>query len=362
MMIKNLYIHIPFCRSKCDYCAFFSITDTTDCDNFLKKLIADIEKSIDLYGNKFETLYIGGGTPTLLRENQLEFLFAQLDKLLNLKNFKEISIESNPETITREKLAIIGSYANRLSMGVQSFNANLRQILGRNCSNQAIYQAIELINNSSIKNFNIDLIYAIPSQTIEDFEFDLEQVKKANAHHLSCYNLTIEEQTKLASRDIVIDENLAVELYQTAINNPYYQQYEVSNYATSPEFQCLHNKNIWQGDTLLGFGPAASSFDGENRFTQSYSLIDYMQDKNIDYDIISPEERRNEIFAVNLRTCKGWEREIFEKKYPDTFDFYIEKIKILAKVNPNFFDYSSNHIRLTPKGLLFWDEIASELL
>jgi oxygen-independent coproporphyrinogen-3 oxidase len=166
----------------------------------------------------------------------------------------------------------------------------------------------------------------------------------------------------LAGRDISIDEDMALELYQMAINNPYFQQYEVSNYAVSTEFQCLHNKNVWRGGTLLGFGPAASSFDGQKRFTQSYSLADYLGDKNIDYDLISPEERRNEIFAVNLRTCDGWTREFFEKKYPNSFDKYLEKILFLSDINPEFFDYSAEHIRLTPQGLLFWDEIASELL
>ena len=361
-MFENLYIHIPFCRSKCDYCAFFSVTDKSECGKFLTKLFLDIEKSTNLYGKKFETLYIGGGTPTLLSEQELEFFFTKLDNLLDLKSFKEISIESNPETLTRDKLAIIGNYVTRLSMGVQSFNENLRRILGRDCSNQAIYRAIELINASSIKNFNIDLIYAIPTETPADFAFDLEQVKKANAVHVSCYNLTIEEQTKLAGRDICIDEDIALELYQMAINNPYFRQYEVSNYAVAPEFQCLHNRNIWRGGTLLGFGPAASSFDGENRFTQSYSLSDYLSERNIDYDVISPEERRNEIFAVNLRTCEGWSREVFEKKYPDSFDTYLSKIRSLADINPEFFDYSREHIRLTPQGLLFWDEIASELL
>ena len=361
-MFENLYIHIPFCRKKCDYCAFFSVTDYSQCDRVLTKIIEDIRKQCELNGKKFDTLYLGGGTPTLLSEKQLEYLFANLDDILTLKNLSEISIEANPETLTKGKIAILSNYVNRLSMGVQSFNADLRKILGRDCSNQAISQAIDLIHNSSIKNFNIDLIYAIPSQTAADFIADINEAQKAEATHLSCYNLTIEEQTALAAKDISIDEDKSCELYQIAVNNTYFKQYEVSNYAINEQYQCRHNKNIWRGGTLLGIGPAASSFDGKNRFTQSYSIDDYLHDKAIDYDIISEIERRNEIFAVNLRTCAGWTRSDFESIYPDAFDFYLAKIRESAKIYPDFFDYDSNHIALTSQGLLFWDEVASELL
>ena len=361
-MVDNLYIHIPFCRKKCDYCSFFSVTDNSLGDKFLAKLISDIARTADLYGKKFKTLYIGGGTPTLLTEKQLEMLFAGLERYLDLKSFEEISIETNPESLNREKLAIVEAYVNRISMGVQSFNENLRKILGRDCSNTSIYRAIELIGESKIKNFNIDLIYAIPAQTIKDFEYDINEVKKAGAKHLSCYNLTIEEQTRLAGKNIKIDEDSALELYNVAVSNGFFKQYEVSNYAISEEFQCRHNKNIWQGGTLLGLGPAASSFDGEKRFTQSSSIENYLADKGVEYDIISFEERRNEIFAINLRTCMGWSRAEFEKLYPNAFDLYLQKVAELSLQYPQAFDYSLNHIRLTAEGLLFWDTIAMEIL
>lgn len=361
-MTNNIYIHVPFCQSKCDYCVFFSQTDLNLIEPYLAKIERDCKEIQQKFGRKFDTLYIGGGTPTLLNEFQLERFFVVLSQCFDLQEFREISIESNPETLNRVKIDILQNHVSRVSMGVQSFNPKLREILGRHTSNQAIMTAIELINESKIENFNLDLIYAIPTQKAKDFEKDLEQVRQANATHLSAYNLTIEEQSKLAKRICKIDDNLSIEMHHLVKNFLPFKQYEISNYAIADAFKCQHNINIWQGGKLIGLGPSASSFDGINRYTNSSSIRKWLNDEDIEFDIITQEARMNEIFAVNLRTVAGWNKNDFEKIYPNKFEFFRKKCLQLQNDYPKLLEVTTGKIYLTSQGLLFWDEIFMEFL
>lgn len=360
--MKNLYIHIPFCKRKCDYCAFYSETDCT-----VQQKSAYINKICDLLDtsdtSSVETIYIGGGTPTLLEFELLEKLLKNLHKCIDFSKIKEFSIESNPETLDMDKIILLQDHGvSRLSMGVQSFSQKHRLTLGRHTAQEAIENVLKLLQRKPFRHFNIDLIYGIPFQKTEDFAADLKRVYEVGCDHFSAYNLTVEEQTALAGEGIEIDDDAACEMYETAGNFKPYSRYEISNYALDENSQCLHNKNIWQGDTLLGLGAAAASFDGVDRRIQVEDIERFMQGAEPEKDTISIEERQNEIFAVNLRTVRGWDKEQWEKKFPFSWDKMLQKVENIAKLYDDCFVISNANIRLSCKGLLFWNEISTELL
>ena len=360
--MKNLYIHIPFCKRKCDYCAFYSETSCSREQRIAYiELVGKTLAAADI--NEFETVYIGGGTPTLLEADELEKLLKNLHKYININSLKEFSMESNPETLTLDKIMLLQDYGvSRLSMGVQSFFEIHRLTLGRHTEQDALEKAVKLLQSRPFRHFNIDLIYGIPFQTVEDFAADLKRVYEAGCDHFSAYNLTIEEQTALAGEDIEINEDTACMMYETAGKFKPYSRYEISNYALSESSQCLHNKNVWRGGTLLGIGPAASSFDGVDRWTQVEDLELFMQGREPDMDIIPASTRQNEIFAVNLRTVNGWTKSEWEKIFPLSWNDMLQKVENIAKLYENCFVVSDDIIRLNDRGLLFWNEIASEFL
>ena len=358
--MKNLYIHIPFCKSKCDYCAFFSVTAADSAQTYIDYLEFKLSQNAK---HPFETIYIGGGTPTLLNMNLLQKLLAALHKYIDFSNIKEFSIESNPETLDCDKIRLLQDYGvSRLSMGVQSFKEHHRRTLGRICSQQAIINALSALEKHPFKHFNIDLIYGIPGQTVNDFADDLEQIKNAGCDHFSAYNLTLEEQTALASSGIEPDEDAACEMYEYAGNFHPFRRYEISNYAVSEESECLHNSNVWRGGTLLGLGPSAASFDGIDRWTEVYDIEKVIAGTPPEIDKISPEKRQMEIFAVNLRTVRGWHRTEWEKISPFFWNTMLQKAACAAKLYPGCLVIEPDNIRLSEQGMLFWNEISMELL
>lgn len=313
--------------------------------------------------SNFETVYIGGGTPTLLTGAELEKILKILHKYIDFNKIKEFSIESNPETLTVEKIAVMHQYGvSRLSMGVQSFAEKHRLMLGRITAQDSIENAIRLLQKNPFKHFNIDLIYGIPGQGLEDFENDLRRVYDAGCDHFSAYNLTIEEQTALAGEDFELDEDAACMMFEAAGGFRPYKRYEISNYSLDVNSECLHNKNVWHGGTLLGFGPSAASFDGIDRWTQVADINAFMDGTAPEIDRIPVENRMSEIFAVNLRTVAGWQKVQWEKKFPFSWDLMLKKASDVAKLYPGLLEITEESIRLNSDGLLFWNEISMELL
>ncbi len=393
----NLYFHIPFCQNKCAYCAFFSVTDFSEelMEKYIDRLIEQI-KVVKDYCVPIHSIYIGGGTPTLLPCGLLTKFFDAIHDYLPLGDDCEISIESNPETVTSEKIAIISKYCNRLSLGIQSFDAQMRKVIGRGCSDEAIANALDLIEKSPLKNnFNLDLIYGIPSQSLTMWKDDLTQVLEHEPSHISCYSLTIDEGAQLAELNAIannIDDDFAVdcaELTKNILQKNNFTQYEISNYCTEKK-NCQHNLNIWHGESYLGLGATASSFNlPENRrFNQISNINEYLNYHKPEIDIISEKDRLIEIFVMGLRTNDGWSKDLWEKiidedkRYFDILSWAnVQKLVIEKSSSNNFkIDYindtiisnekindydiiiGDNKIKLTAQGLNFWDTIAISLL
>ncbi|MEG2074972.1 MAG: radical SAM family heme chaperone HemW, partial [Victivallaceae bacterium] len=320
---NNIYIHVPFCRSKCAYCVFYSEPNVQPeaIELYLNKLEADLAAAE--LSSPVSTLFFGGGTPSLLDERQLEKLFALCRRYLPLSNQCEISIESNPETLTRDKIKLIENFVTRISLGIQSFDPVKRKILGRAVSDTAIYKAVELIKNSQIPHFNMDLIYGVRGENALLWRRELQCACQFTPDHLSAYALTIEEGSKLATLPESADsgDDAAAELWLECgefLAKNQLPRYEVSNYA-APSGRCRHNSNVWHGMKYLGFGPAASSFDGNNRWTQVADLRSWLSGAGAEMDVIPVAERAGEVFAMGLRTNDGWSVEQWEKS-----DFYLQ--------------------------------------
>jgi oxygen-independent coproporphyrinogen-3 oxidase len=373
MDFENIYIHVPFCSTKCDYCGFYSVPNP--CDSQLEIYLKRIEKELKQLklSHPVSTLYFGGGTPSLLGPKKLKRMIEAVKRFIPLTPDAEVSMECNPETLDRERLDIIGELVNRFSIGVQSFDNTMLERLGRNATRKHIEHTLELLKEYGKENINLDLIYCIPGQTIKDWLEELRIAVEANAKHLSCYSLTLEEGTALAKKigsDISpIDEDVSAEMWEQAgsfLDDRGIKRYEVSNYS-APGAECSHNMNVWYGRPYLGLGPAASSFDGRVRWTQPYSLEDWADGAPPEKDIIDPEYRMIEIFIIGLRTVNGWSKELWESVplqnivQVDWDTMLVRAFKVKRKY-PELLAADPESIRLTSRGLLFWNTIAEAWL
>ncbi len=284
-----------------------------------------------------------------------------LQQYLDLTGCREISIEANPETLDAAKVDCLRNFADRISLGVQSFTPAMRNLLGRNCSQTALTQSLSLIRAAKFAHVNLDLIYAVPGQGLQGWADELTMACEWPVDHLSCYSLTPEEGALLTS-DWAIDEDLSLAMWELAgevLKKRGLERYEISNYAR-PGGRCQHNVNVWRGGKLLGLGPAAASFDGVDRYTQVESLTGWFADVPPAVDHIAPEARRDEIFAVNLRTADGWTRPQWEAiagkgDWP-------KRLQMMRELPSELTEAGETVIRLTPSGLLLWNEIAEKMI
>jgi len=277
-----------------------------------------------------------------------------------------------------------------LSMGVQTFNPAHRKMIGRTGDANAVYTAIDLMKQRNFTNLSVDLIYAIPNQTLAEWEKDLRTAAELGVQHISAYSLTVEEGAALAGTSVEeAESDISFEMWERAeqvLGEYGLQRYEISNYA-KPGFECQHNANIWAGQPYLGLGPSAVSFDGEQRWEQPANLQDWLNGVEPEYDVIDAESRAREIFIMGLRTTKGWNREEFLNR--TSFDFvpWLESIVHLEshgffKTTPisniqqgiSNFQVQAEHSKfkihtsklqsfaLTSEGLAFWNTIGEELI
>jgi len=360
----NYYFHIPFCRSKCGYCAFYS--EPAPAPTTIDRYLDHLERQLAAAPlPPAETVYFGGGTPTLMELPQLKRLFGMVERFIVPSSDCEVSIEANPETLDAAKIALLREHTTRLSLGVQSFSSRRRAVLGRRCGDDALKNAVELIRNAAFPHWNIDLIYAVPGEDAAAWRDDLRRAADTGIDHLSCYSLTPEENSRLGT-SFKIDEDLAAELYEMIpdILAPYgINRYEISNYAR-PGARCRHNGNVWRGGMLRGFGPAAAGFDGRDRMTEPESLSQWLAGAPPAADRIPLPARLAEIFAVNLRTVDGWTPEMWQLvPGADPWASRIAAVEKLLGIMPvSWWKISPGGIKLSAEGLGFWNDVAEAML
>lgn len=361
----NYYFHLPFCRSKCGYCAFYSESGAPE--SLMDAYLDELEKRLDRAGPlpPPRTIYLGGGTPTALSNARLRRLFAMIFRALRPGNDCEISIEANPETLDEEKVSLLRENVTRISLGVQSFSAGLRRTLGRKCGDDALERAIRSTRTAGFRHWNIDLIYGIPGETPAMWRDDLRRAADCGIDHLSCYSLTPEEGSRLGGT-LAADDEMACDMYEAIPDMiaPYgMRRYEISNYAR-PGSECRHNVNIWRGGLLRGFGPSASGFDGRDRMTECADLRKWLAGAPPELDKIPQRHRLDEIFAVNLRTVDGWTPELW-RSVPAA-DSWEERLDTARRAGANmpcaWWKITPGRIKLSEEGRCFWNTIAETIL
>lgn len=365
----SLYIHVPFCSGKCDYCAFYSLPDDQNAAATHQLYLQRLKEEFRQYQAQCQPLhsiYLGGGTPSVLSVQELSDLLTTVSMMFTREEDCEWTMEANPDSLTQEKLDLAVSVGvNRLSLGIQSFAPAWRQVLGRNGTLDNLQNIQRACQRLGMHNLNLDLIYAIPGQAAEDFQRDLQQACECyQPSHLSTYALTIEVESKISQRlQADPDDELFLECWQQAddICRQFgLERYEISNFAV-PGHQCRHNFEIWHGQTYLGCGPAAVSFDGLNRRANPDNLHDWLAGAVGSDDILPPEARAAEILAFGMRTLAGWDYQQFHALTGYTprelRGAAIDKLCKLGLLIDN-----GRNLHPTRKGLLFNDNILAELL
>lgn len=312
MTDAGLYIHVPFCESKCAYCDFYSTPNHGLRDRYLPALLSELQRRRDEIPQAlFRTVYIGGGTPSSLPLRDL----SRLLEALPLADASEITVEVNPEDVDSELAAMLaGSAVNRVSMGVQSLADSELQLIGRRHSAARAIEAYHTLRDNGIGNINLDLIFGLPGQTLESFHRSLERVLSLNPDHLSAYSLMLEPGTRLYARMITgkfreTDDEISDSMYRllcSATANCGFEHYEISNFA-KPGKRSLHNSSYWNLTPYLGLGPGAHSFDGSIRRYNPPSLKKYIESGG-NITKIDPEtatNRVNDYIMIRLRTADG---------------------------------------------------------
>ncbi|OPY76891.1 MAG: Oxygen-independent coproporphyrinogen-III oxidase 1 [Syntrophorhabdus sp. PtaU1.Bin153] len=315
----GLYIHVPFCKTKCPYCDFYSITDLSAQGAWLHALQVEIDFYKHDFGT-FETLYIGGGTPTVLSERDLDNLFRALHAGFSFCAGAEITVEANPDDITKDKLVFLRSRGvNRLSVGVQSFDENELRFLERRHTAAGAEKALSLVREAGFTNFGIDLMYGLPGQTGEGWLATLRKALTFEPPHLSCYELTLEETTalgkmKMAGQIAPLTEDEGEKFFLRTsrfLQHHGFIHYEISNFARSDDYCSRHNRKYWRHVPYLGLGPGAHSFQGGIRWWNYRSVDRYCGAAKSGVkpvggsEILSSEQLRFERLFLGLRTHHG---------------------------------------------------------
>jgi putative oxygen-independent coproporphyrinogen III oxidase len=370
--LAGLYVHVPFCKSKCPYCDFFSIVAPNQHPAYLE----DLKREAQLYAQShgpFDSLYVGGGTPSALRPEQLTQLLLALKANFsfeeNTARGTEVTVELNPADVDSNLLAgLQQAGVNRLSLGVQSFDEAELRLLGRRHDRSIALQAIEKIQKAAFASLGIDLIYGLPCSGIDKWRSNLETALSLNPQHLSCYALTVAADTPFGKlhaqgRLELPGESLDVALFDETcrvLDMAGFEHYEVSNFARSKEFRSQHNQKYWRRVPYLGLGPAAHSFDGQNRWWNYRNLDDYREASKSglrpveSFEEIDNEKARLESIALGMRTSAGVALELVLSR-PQTAD----QVNLL--VNQGLVSVIGPRLCPSQKGFLVADGIAKLL-
>lgn len=372
--MSSLYIHIPYCKQKCHYCNFYSTANFKNRNNLINSIIREIKyRSNYLIDKKLESIYFGGGTPSILSNGELEKIFIEIRNQFTIDKDCEITFEANPDDISISKLDEIKEFGiNRLSIGIQSFDDDILNKLNRVHNSKDAIKSIELAKLKGYNNISIDLIYGIPGLTMDKWISNLEIFRQLNLPHLSSYFLTVEEKTAL---DVLIrkgkypklneKEGLAhYDYLQEFILKNNYDQYEISNFSRDGKIS-RHNSNYWKNKPYLGIGPSAHSFNLNSRQWNKSSIIKYIEDVDklnfdSDVEVLSEKDKFNEFIMLGLRTSFGINLEEvkfrFGKKYFEYLSSYIN-----SSLNSENLLFTNNILKLSSKGKKHADGIASDL-
>ena len=386
--MAGIYIHIPFCRSRCIYCGFYSTTALDLRQRYVDALCREMEirsQRSEVRGERIETIYLGGGTPSQLTFDQLRQLFIYINKVYPLTPDSsplppEITIEVNPDDVTVEFAAVLQQLpVNRVSMGIQTFDDQRLRFLHRRHTSQQAIEAVSILRANGIRNISIDLMYGFPGETLEQWEADIEAALALDVEHLSAYCLMIEEGTllhKMFTDDCLLftddypDEEMERQMYEVLIDRleaAGYEHYEISNFAR-PGFRSRHNSNYWNGTPYIGLGAAAHSYDIRSRSWNVADIRQYIEgmergERIFEEELLDDDTRYNDIVTVALRTKEGIDLNALSEKHRN----YCMK-NARRYLNDGLLELStirgaeSPTLHLTRHGLFVSDMVMSDLM
>ncbi len=372
--MSGIYIHIPYCHSKCDYCNFFSIASKRGRNDLAKAICAEAElRQNYLAAKNVSTIYFGGGTPSLLPAGDIELILTCLHKYFSVVPTAEITLEANPDDLNREKISAWRQAGiSRLSIGIQSFFADDLAWLNRRHDAAQARKSIEHAITAGFSNISIDLIFGIPIQNTKRLEENLVIFGSYKLPHLSAYALTVEPDTALAWKikknkiSRVNDEEQSRQFLflMQWMESEGFEQYEISNYCL-PGFESRHNAAYWKGETYLGLGPSAHSFDGSTRQWNINNVNRYIEttrtgELEFEKEVLTAVQHHNEFIMTAIRTNAGIELDAYKYRFGN------EKLVLLKKACDDFIrkgwlHETNNYLKLSLQGKLFADYIAAEL-
>ncbi|HNQ73643.1 MAG TPA: radical SAM family heme chaperone HemW [Verrucomicrobiota bacterium] len=388
--VESLYVHVPFCARKCEYCAFYSEAST---GAVIHRYVRALAREFELVAPDLRprTIFFGGGTPSLLNLQQWETVLRALQRL-NLLGAAEFTVECNPATISLDKARLLRAFGvNRISMGVQSFDEDLLQRLGRVHSRAMVFKSFNVLRQAGFENINLDLMFALPGQTMEVWRATLDEALALGSEHLSCYEVIYEEDTPLYAQmqagRFEVNEELAAGMFEELVARTAaagFQQYEIANFARTkpsgrgpgapphpdpllPALACRHNVNYWRGGDFYGLGPSATSYVRGRRTKNWASTRLYCEQLEAgrraieSQETLPPLQRAGETAAFGLRMNAGWPFDDFE--HVTGMDLRRDWAADMAKlVRQGWAQLSAERFRLTPQGLRFADAAAAMFL
>lgn len=373
--MAGIYIHIPFCKTRCIYCDFYSTTRSELKERYIRALCKELEMRRDyLQGEAIETIYFGGGTPSQLAEEDFRQVFETIRQVYGMKHCQEITLEANPDDLTEEYVAMLHRLPfNRISMGIQTFDDTTLKLLNRRHNAAQAIEAVSRCHQVGFDNISIDLIYGLPGETDEHWIYDLQQAVNLHIEHISAYHLTYEEGTRIyellhARRICEVDEESSVRFFSTLIDTltaAGYEHYEISNFCRPGRYS-RHNTSYWKGVPYLGCGPSAHSFNTRTREWNVASLERYMNsveegNREFETEYRDRATRYNEYIMTSIRTMWGIPMDKLEQVFGaemrqycmDMAHPYLENGKLKIE---------DNHLCLTREGIFISDGIISDLM
>lgn len=367
LSMSGIYAHIPFCKSRCIYCGFYSTTLLSLQDEYVDAMLRELDNRRDyLPDEPVTTIYIGGGTPSMLSSHNLSRLCLSLKDFAG-ESLEEFTVECNPDDITPELASLVYSLGvNRVSMGAQTFSDERLAFIHRRHKAYQVKEAVENLRNAGIRNISIDLMFGFPDETVENWKSDIEQALSLGVQHISAYSLMYEEGTplyKLLEEGKIkeISEDVSLEMYETLITlltQAGYEHYEISNFALSG-YRSKHNSSYWKRVPYLGIGAAAHSYNLTSRQWNVSDVKLYIKGDNIieDCELLDNIEQYNDLITTALRTREG----IDIDSLSETDKLFLTKAANKSIEQGNLI-IENNHLHLTRKGLFISDAVMVELI
>ncbi len=373
--VLGVYIHIPFCKSKCDYCDFYSLAGQEELmDRYQRALLAHIKSFLPLLkGRPVDSIYFGGGTPSYYGEKRLREILGFLQHHLSVSRQAEITVECNPDSVDWRGISRLRrAGVNRISLGMQSANPQQLRCIHRIHTPRQVDQAVADIRKAKMENLSLDLIYGLPDQTMADWEDTLEKAIALNPEHISCYGLKVEADTPLAARvasgEPLPDGDCQADLYLRAVEllrQAGYRQYEISNFS-KPGRESRHNLKYWLGREYVGFGPGAHSYLDGRRYAYRRDLEAYLtasptrEELLEDDQTINAPERAQEYLLLRMRTQRGIEEWEYRRKFGLNFEPINRRLEFFER--HHWAEQSDRRWHFTPEGFLLSNTLILDLL